>query len=446
MNPGLLLPLITALPGVAFLFLALCWMLGIVLREKHVTRLTSSVFLLASAGVAALSFTPGPVKADLGNLFTAGHYQFPVVLVLDRLSLPLVGLTILLTGLIGAFSARYLHREPGFLRFFLLLHLFAFGSLLLFTAGSLDLVVAGWELVGLTSVLLIAFFQERADPVRSALRVFAMYRAADIGLLVGVFTVHHYFGTASFAGLFTGAWPNQSTRIGGGEALLVGLLLVLAAAGKSAQAPFTSWLPRAMEGPTPSSAVFYGAISVHAGAYLLLRMQPVLAASRTASILVIAMGVTTAVIGTLAGRACSDAKTSLAHASMTQVGIIFAEIGLGLPTLALWHICGHAAARTLQFLRAPSALHEFHQMHSAAGGHLEQTGVHLEAIVPVRFRNWLYRLALDRGHVDAILDRLFASPLYRAGVFLQRWCGAGLQSEGRLKPPPCGHLSGELDA
>ena len=120
-----------------------------------------------------------------------------------------MALTAVLTGLIGAFSRRYLHREKGFERFFLLLNLFGFGSILIFAAGSFDLLIGGWELVGITSVLLIAFFQERREPVRNAVRVFAIYRACDVGLLVGVFLLHHFVGSATFADLFRGEWPAQ---------------------------------------------------------------------------------------------------------------------------------------------------------------------------------------------------------------------------------------------
>ena len=123
-----------------------------------------------------------------------------------------------------------------------------------------------------------------------------------------------------------------------------------------------------MEGPTPSSAIFYGAISIHAGAYLLLRVQPLLAQSQLASALVIVIGVLTAVHGTIVGRASADAKTSLAYASLTQVGVVFVEIGMGWKWIAVAHILGHATVRTLQFLRAPSMLHDYHQMHSAIGG------------------------------------------------------------------------------
>ena len=129
-----------------------------------------------------------------------------------------------------------------------------------------------------------------------------------------------------------------------------------------------------MEGPTPSSAIFYGAISIHAGAYLLLRVQPMLAQSTLASALVIVIGVVTAIHGTIVGRASADAKTSLAYASLTQVGVVFVEIGIGWKWIAVAHILGHATVRTLQFLRAPSMLHDYHQMHSAIGGEISPTG------------------------------------------------------------------------
>ena len=137
-------------------------------------------------------------------------YRFPLVLMADRLSLPFLAMTVVLSGLIGQFSATYLHREQGFFRFFLLLHLFAFGSLLAFAAGSFDLLAGGWEMVGITSVLLIAFFHHRPAPVENGLRVFAVYRACDIGLLVGVFAMHHWAGTAAVCRRLSGAHGSAS--------------------------------------------------------------------------------------------------------------------------------------------------------------------------------------------------------------------------------------------
>jgi NADH-quinone oxidoreductase subunit L len=272
--------------------------------------------------------------------------------------------------------------------------------------------VAGWEIVGITSVLLIAFFQQRTAPVENGLRVFAVYRASDIGLLVGVFAMHHWAGTASFAGGFP--------MLTGTQGVIASLLLLLAAAGKAAQVPFSGWLPRAMEGPTPSSAIFYGAISIHAGAYLLLRVQPILAQSPLASALVILIGVITAIYGTIVGRASADAKTSLAYASLTQVGVVFVEIGLGWKWIAVAHVLGHATVRTLQFLRAPSMLHDYHVMHSAIGGDLSPAGKHFEDLLPEPVQLWLYRWALDRGHLDTILDRFVIHPLMQLSHIFAR--------------------------
>jgi NADH:ubiquinone oxidoreductase subunit 5 (subunit L)/multisubunit Na+/H+ antiporter MnhA subunit len=313
------------------------------------------------------------VQLTLGAWFHVGDYTFPLSFMVDRLSLPIVGVTVILVGLVGAFSVSYLHRDPGFLRFFLLLHLFAFGALLVFCADSLDLLIGGWEIVGITSVLLISFFQYRPEPVRNALRVFGTYRIADLFMLVAVFLAHHEFHTASWNGLFTGEWPSHVTQLTGTGASIIAVLLVFAASGKAAQGPFCGWLARAMEGPTPSSAIFYGAISVHAGPYLLLRIEPLIRTSAIATGLVIFIGITTAMLSTMIHRTCADAKTSLAYASQTQLGIIFVEIGLGWTTLALIHIIGHAAVRTMQILRTPSMLRDHHRIHAAAGGQLDPT-------------------------------------------------------------------------
>lgn len=432
-SQGLLVFTVLA-PGLVFGLLALLWLLGWVPSERVLSRITALTF---SACIFALAFlvwrlgaTGAPsIVVAFGNWFSVNDYHFPLVLLADRLSLPFLGITLVLSGLIGQFSATYLHRERGFPRFFLLLHLFAFGSLLAFAAGSFDLLAAGWEIVGITSVLLIGFFQQRPAPVENGLRVFAIYRACDIGLLVGVFAMHHWAGTASFAG--------GLPMLGGAQSLVICLLLLLAAAGKAAQVPFSGWLPRAMEGPTPSSAIFYGAISIHAGAYLLLRLQPMLARSWSASALVVAIGGLTALHGTLVGRASADAKTSLAYASLTQVGVVFVEIGLGWKWIAIAHVLGHATVRTLQFLRAPSMLHDYHQMHSAIGGELSPAGRQMEDLLPVRLQLWLYRWALDRGHLDTILDRFLVGPVIRLSRLFARLDDLGLQeSAGRREAVP----------
>lgn len=402
-------------PGGIFAVFAFLWLLGWTPSERLLSGITGLTFSGCTAGVAALIWkisSASNITVTFGNWFAVGSYHFPLVLMVDPLSVPFLALAAVLSGLVGQFSATYLHRESGFLRFFLLLHLFAFGSLLAFAAGSFDLLAAGWELVGITSVLLIGFFERRPAPVENALYVFGIYRACDIGLLVGIFAMHHWAGTASFDRGFP--------TLTGARSVVVCLLLLLAASGKAAQVPFSGWLPRAMEGPTPSSAIFYGAISIHAGAYLLLRAQPLLAQSAIASSLVILIGAATAIHGTIVGRASADAKTSLAYATLTQVGIVFIEIGLGLRWLAVAHILGNATVRTMQYLRAPSMLHDYHQMHSAIGGDFAPTGKQVEALLPERVQIWLYRWALDRGHLDTIIERWVIAPLAQLSAYLSR--------------------------
>lgn len=410
-----------AAPAVVFAVFGLLWLAGWNATERALTRATAFTFatgILALIVVASTVFRTGgrAVEVSFGTWFAVHDYRFPLVLLADRLSVPFLLMTAVLIGLIGQFSATYLHREPGFVRFFLLLHLFAFGSSVAFAAGSFDLLVGGWEVVGITSVLLIGFFHNRGAPVENGIRVFTVYRACDIGLLLAVFALHHWAGTT----LFTRGVPDLSSAQSG----IVSLLLLFAAAGKAAQVPFSEWLPRAMEGPTPSSAIFYGAISIHAGAYLLLRAMPLMADSWLASALLIATGVITAIHGTIVGRASADAKTSLAYASLTQVGIVFVEIGFGWTTLAVCHILGHATVRTLQFLRAPSMLHDYHQMHSAVGGELSPSGRHIEDLLPEPAQIWLYRWAMDRGHLDTLLERAVVHPLMKLSALLasmDRW-------------------------
>jgi NAD(P)H-quinone oxidoreductase subunit 5 len=383
------------------------WVLGIPLTERitaRVTRATSLVLSLIALKLGwDLLFSTGSVSLSLGSWFEVGHHSFQLTFLVDRLSLPFVLATVILAGLIGSFSVRYIHRDPGFQRFFMLLHLFAFGALTVFTAGSLDLLIAGWEIIGITSVLLIGFFQYRPEPVRNARRVFGTYRIADLFILTAVFSAHHHLGAANW---------NLINGTTGTLAATLAILLVFAASGKSAQGPFCGWLPRAMEGPTPSSAVFYGAISVHAGAYLLLRLEPVIQSSPVAVGLLLFIGVTTALLMTLAQRTSTDAKTSLAYASQTQVSIIFIEIALGWETVAMVHIFGHIMLRTMQFLRAPSMLHDHHRVHSASGGNLESANTPLEAAVPGSVRLLLYRIGMGRGFYDALVDRFVIAPTH----------------------------------
>jgi len=361
------------------------------------------------------------MRADAGTWFSAPGYHFRVSFLFDRLSLPFAALTIGLGGVVAVFAERYLHREPGYNRFFVMLVLFVSGLLITTLACSVELVCAGWELVGLSSALLIAFFHERPAPVRNGLRAFVVYRGCDAGLLAAAVLVHHWCGTGDLVTLLgPGPWPSGNVPLAGGQITVLAASILIAAVGKSAQWPLSGWLPRAMEGPTPSSAIFYGALSVHAGAYLLLRMGPLLDRAPIVAGVVVVIGLGTALHATIVGRVQTDIKCALGYAALTQVGIIFVEIGFGLREIALAHIAGHACMRSLQFLRAPSLLHDFHQQQNALGGHLARTGLHLERWVPVALQRRLYVWALERGGVDALLDRILVRPFLQAFGFCDR--------------------------
>lgn len=394
-------------PAAAFVALgALAWS-GRRAGEPATRRIVASTFGLTTLAVVVAviaTWTSGAAELRLGPVewFRAGHHAFEVGLVLDHLSAPLSALGAAITGVIGAFSFRYLHREPGFGRFYLLLLLFGAAFQLTVLGASLDLVFVGWELVGISSALLIAFFLERPTPVRHALVAFVTYRVCDVGILAAVVFLHHEVGGTDLAQR-PPLWATLPVPAGAGAAVLLGLLLTFASMGKSAQVPFSGWLPRAMEGPTPSSAVFYGALSVHLGAFLLLRGADVLDASPTVSALVAGIGLATALHATFVGRTQTDIKSVLAYATMTQVGLVFAEIGAGFRVLPLLHLSGNACVRTLQILRSPSLLNDHRSIEQALGEQLPRTGGHFERLVPAAVQPWLYRHALERGYLDALL-------------------------------------------
>lgn len=406
----LLVVAMVALPATALAALAVPAWLRRPAGERAVNAAVAVAFggaTLAAAVLVAGMLASGVdrVVAPLGIWFQAGHHRFAWTLVADRLSVPFALFAALLVGLIGAFSRRYMHLEPGYRRFYVLLALFGAGVELVVLAGTLDLLFFGWEIVGLSSALLIAFFQERARPIEHGLRAFATYRVCDIGLLTSAAWLHHAAGSAavSTAWVPSAPWAGVAGPADTWSATAIGLLLLWAAMGKSAQVPLGGWLPRAMEGPTPSSAIFYGAISIHLGAYLLLRAAPLLEQAPLFAAAVCAVGGATALHATFVGRVQTDVKSALAYASMTQVGLIFVEIGLGYRMLPLAHLVGHAAVRSLQILRSPSLLHDHHHLEQAMGSQLPKTGGHLERLVPRRLQPWLYRHALERGYFDAFL-------------------------------------------
>lgn len=410
--------IVVAAPLLQLSLLGLSTLIGRPFSERWISRLTqTSVItgLLSAIAILAMMLSTGvrhvPVEVGDWVVIPEHHFHFTLKFVFDRLSVPFVILSFLLVGTIGAFANVYLHREQGFNRFFVFYAMFLLGMVVTSLAGTIETLFAGWELVGLSSALLVAYFHERESPVRNGLQVWTVYRVADAAFLIAALVLHHATGEGDFSVLMgAGAWPAGEASLTSGQALSVGLLLLLAAAGKSALVPFSGWLPRAMEGPTPSSAVFYGSLSVHLGAFLLLRVSPILELSVWLSAAVVTLGLLTALFAAIAARVQTDIKSALAFASLTQVGIIVAEIGFGLRYIALIHIIGHACLRTLQLLRAPSLLHDYHSLENAIGGHLPHARGFWERLLPEPIRLWIYRCALERGYLDALLSDYIVYP------------------------------------
>ena len=396
------------------------------LSERATARLTQAavfVGLLASLGMLILMLSSGtrdvPIEVGDWVVIPQEHFHFHIKFMFDRLSVPFAILSFILLGTIGAFANQYLHREPGYNRFFLFYAMFLVGMVVASLAGTIETLFLGWELVGLSSALLVAFFHERSSPVINGQRVWSVYRVADAAFLIAAVALHHLTGEGDFAKLMgSGPWPEGHAALTSNEALVIGLLLLVAAAGKSALIPFSGWLPRAMEGPTPSSAVFYGALSVHLGTFLLLRVSPLLDLSFWLSAAVFVLGAASAILARLASRVQTDVKGALAYASLTQVGIITAEIGLGLRYIPLVHILGHACLRTLQLLRAPTLLQDYRSLENAIGDHLPTDAGAFEQLVPQRVRSAVYRLAYERGWLDSLINAYLVRPFM--GLF--HWC------------------------
>jgi len=440
--------LIVAPPGLLVGVIGLTMLLGRPLSELGIARWTQAMVmtgLLASIGMLLAMTVRGQVSftSEWGQWveLPQEHFHFTIKFLFDRLSVPFLILCYLLCGTIGAFATRYLHREAGYARFFLLYSIFTLGMVVSSVAGTIETMFLGWELVGLSSALLVAFFQTRANPPGNGLRVWTTYRFADGAFLLAALVLHHLTGGGDLESMMgAAAWPDGVTEISPSHAFLVGSLLLVAAAGKSALVPFSGWLPRAMEGPTPSSAIFYGALSVHLGAYLLLRVEPLLDQSPGLRVLVILLGAITAIYAAMTVGVQTDIKSSLALASLLQVGILFVEIGMGLRYLALLHIIGHASLRTLQLLRAPSLLRDHRSVEDNLG-HLAIRPDAADTASPASpLRLWLYRFGMERGYLDVILDEWVVRPIRlffgRCDVWERRWlrlvAGGMSDKAGRL--------------
>jgi NADH-quinone oxidoreductase subunit L len=351
------------------------------------------------------------------TIYESANYTFALEFFFDLTGAVFFAMTCITTLLVMRFSTFYMHRDQGFKRFFATILLFFSGLGLIVFAGNFETLFVGWELIGITSFLLIAFYRDRYLPVKNALKVFSLYRIADACLLLALWYAHHVFeNNINFSDL------TQIVNEYGNDLTILGLLLLVVALVKSAQFPFSYWLPRAMEGPTTSSAIFYGALSVHMGLFILLRTFPLWEDSLMVRGLIFFFGLLTALICTSIARVQSSIKTQIAYASVTQIGIMFMELALGLHWLVLIHFACNALLRTYQLLISPSILsYLIHEQFY----HFVLPPQKIANNFLGRLRSSLYILAIKEWNMDRLMSDYLFKPLKTIGQ-LTRFLGIPL--------------------
>lgn len=372
--------------------------------EKFITRVSLFSLLMptfATIIISYISFSSGnfPVEVMIGRVTIADHI-FPFIAWLDINTLGLLGLTHILSLLVVKFSHGYLHLEKGYQRFFSTILFFIFGMLLLSLAGHMDLFFAGWEIVGFSSFLLIAFYRSHTRSVMNAWRVYNIYRVCDMGLLIGAVIGHVLWHEATRFGALSELSKSTILPLHSGSFFFLCLSLVFASLGKSAQFPFYNWPARAMEGPTPSSAIFYGALSIHAGVFLLIRTEALWSQSFFICLLIGLIGLITMILSSVQGRIQTNIKGQIAYASTSQIGLMFVELSLGLYKLVLIHLITHSLYRCFQLLVSPSVVAASSSLNNKlVFGKISQRRNWMDAL-PAKYRETLFVLGMNDFFMD----------------------------------------------
>lgn len=392
--------LIPILPMLAALLIAIGFVSGKnrgEAGEQQTSLIANGAALLALLLVVVVDlqavFFGAPGHLHLAQWFSSGTYEVNLSFHLDTLALVMMTLVAVISVLMIRFSVNYMHREAGYQRFFLILSLFMGAMLLIVMAGNVVLTFTGWELAGVSSYLLIAYVYDRPVAIQNATRVFITNRIGDAGFIIAIFLSFYLLGTLEWSQIIA----DSDSLSPLGSNILAGTFL-FAAIAKSAQVPFAPWIARALEGPTPSSAIFYGSLMVHAGVYLMIRLQPVLEQSPVVMSTLAFIGLLTALYGLFSNLVQTDVKSKLIFSTTAQVGLMFFSCGMGWFELASWHLVLHAVWRAYQFLHAPAMLHLMDSKTRPVKSSLKRQG-------------WLYTASLQRFWLDPLADWLLVKPI-----------------------------------
>ena len=349
-----LIPLIPFLPLIGF---AVNGLFGRNLSKNTVGIIGSGVlmasFLLSIAAFNQVAAS-GPIQSTLYNFFTVDSLSVNFGFLVDQLS---VWMMLIVTGvgfLIHVYSVGYMHDDEGFYKFFAYLNLFIFSMLLLIMGDNFLMLFFGWEGVGLASYLLIGFWNQKPAYATASKKAFVMNRVGDMGLSFAIMIAFATLGTTSFEGVAEHAHHASEAAL-----TAIGIMVVVAAAGKSAQFPLQAWLGDAMAGPTPVSALIHAATMVTAGVYLIVRSNFIFEAAPTAQLVVVIVGAITLIFGALIGTAKDDIKKALAASTMSQIGYMILAAGLGPVgyVFAIMHLLTHGFFKASMFLGAGSVMH-----------------------------------------------------------------------------------------
>ena len=316
-----------------------------------------AAFVVGLAIFASLLLLPAEERSRRLHLFEwvpAGSFSADVAFLVDPLSMTFVLLVTFVGSLIHVYSVAYMEHDAGRRRFFAYLNLFIAAMLLLVLADNYLLLYVGWEGVGLASYLLIGFWSHNPAYAAASKKAFVVNRVGDFGLAIAIFTMFLVFGAVDFQTVFASAEAASQAVL-----LVIGLMLLLGATGKSAQFPLQSWLLDAMAGPTPVSALIHAATMVTAGVYLVVRSAPIYSNAPTAQLLVAVVGAITLVYGAIIGCAKDDIKKVLAASTMSQIGYMMLAAGLGPLgyAYAIFHLVTHGFFKANMFLGAGSVMH-----------------------------------------------------------------------------------------
>ena len=366
MNPEALIPALVVLPMLGFLVTAVVgrrlgkqahWVPVIAIFAVWVAAMMLVVNVLSGAA----PLLPGSEDShgyvvDWFTWIPADNFVVNVGFVVDALTASLLIVVTTIGLLVHVYSIGYMSHDPGYWRFFAYLNLFMFSMLLLVLAGNFLVVFVAWELVGLCSYLLIGFWYRKRSAALAAKKAFIVNRVGDVGFILGIMLIFVSLGTLDIREVIARIGELDATTI-----TLIALLVFAGAMGKSAQFPLHVWLPDAMEGPTPVSALIHAATMVNAGVYLVARTNPIFAHAPSALVVVAAIGIFTAILAASIAMTQTDIKRVLAYSTLSQLGYMFAALGVGAWTAAIFHLMTHGFFKGLLFLGSGSVIHSVHE-------------------------------------------------------------------------------------